>query len=74
MKVEVQRFTRVEGKPFGLDAVAGMDALKSELQDSFIKPLRFKFMVEKLRKDSTPVISTESSASVTTTRDLAQKL
>jgi SpoVK/Ycf46/Vps4 family AAA+-type ATPase len=74
IKVEVQRFTRVEGKSWGFNAVAGMDELKAELQDSFIKPLKFKFMVEKLRKKSVvPVISTESSASVTTTRDPAQK-
>ncbi len=49
--VEVQRFTRVEWKPFGFDAVAGMDGLKDELKDSFIKPLRFKFLVEKLKKE-----------------------
>ena len=68
--MEVQRFTRVEGKPFGFEAVAGMDSLKKELTESFIKPLRFKFLVEKMRKEKTvPVISTESSASVTTTRD-----
>jgi SpoVK/Ycf46/Vps4 family AAA+-type ATPase len=48
--VEVQHFTRVEWKPWGFDAVAGMDDLKTELGDSFIKPLRFKFMVEKLKK------------------------
>ncbi len=72
IKVEVQRFTRVEGKPFGFEAVAGMDSLKKELTESFIKPLRFKFLVEKMRKEKTaPVISTESSASVTTTRDPA---
>ena len=28
-----------------------MDDLKEELKDSFIKPLRFKFLVEKLRKN-----------------------
>ncbi len=51
--VEVQHFTRVEWKLFGFDAVAGMDGLKEELKDSFIKPLRFKFLVEKLkRKDA----------------------
>ena len=49
--VEVQHFTRVEWKPYGFDAVAGMDQLKEELKDSFIKPLRFKFMVEKLKKE-----------------------
>ncbi len=48
--LEVQRFTRMEGKPFGFEAVAGMDTLKIELQESFIKPLRFKFLVEKLKK------------------------
>ncbi len=47
--VEVQHFIRKEWKPYGFEAVAGMDALKVELQDSFIKPLRFKFMVERLR-------------------------
>ena len=48
-----------------------MEDLKQELRDSFIKPLRFKFLVEKLRKNA-PVISTESSAPMTTTRDPAQ--
>ena len=67
----VERFTRVEGKPFGFEAVAGMDALKRELRESFIKPLRFKFLVEKMRKKSTTVISTELSVPVTTTRELA---
>ena len=49
----------MEGKPFGFEAVAGMDALKRELRESFIKPLRFKFLVEKMRKNSTAVISTD---------------
>lgn len=50
--IEVQHFERKPGKPFGFEAVAGMDALKTELQESFIKPLRFKFLVEKLQKES----------------------
>ena len=29
-----------------------MDDLKKELQESFIKPIRFKFLVEKLRKSN----------------------
>ena len=49
--VEVQHFVRKEWKPFGFEAVAGMDTLKEELKDSFIKPLKFKFLVEKLRKN-----------------------
>ena len=60
----------MEGKPFGFEAVAGMDGLKQELRESFIKPLRFKFLVEKMRKNSTAVIATESYVPVTT-RDLA---
>ncbi len=53
--VEVQHFVRKEWKPWGFEAVAGMDELKAELQDSFIKPLRFKFLVEKLRKENSPL-------------------
>lgn len=67
--VEVQHFVRKEWKPWGFEAVAGMDSLKTELQDSFIKPLHFKFLVEKLKKSDASVISTESSVPVTTTRD-----
>ena len=57
--VEVQHFTRVEWKPFGFDAVAGMDDLKEELKDSFIKPLRFKFLVEKLKREDAENPKTE---------------
>ena len=67
--LEVERFTRVEGKPFGFEAVAGMDGLKQELRESFIKPLRFKFLVEKMRQKSTTVISTDPAERET--RELA---
>ncbi len=59
--VEVQHFVRKEWKPWGFEAVAGMDELKAELQDSFIKPLRFKFLVEKLKKQSHPELDSGSS-------------
>lgn len=49
--IEVQHFTHIEWKPWGFEAVAGMDSLKDELKDSFIKPLKFKFLIEKLRKE-----------------------
>lgn len=49
--VEVQHFVKKEWKPWGFEAVAGMDSLKNELKDSFIKPLKFKFLVEKLKKE-----------------------
>ena len=50
--VEVQRFVRKEGKPWGFEAVAGMNTLKKELKESFIKPLKFKFLVEKLQHET----------------------
>jgi hypothetical protein len=37
-----------------------MDGLKEELKDSFIKPLRFKFLVEKMRLQSPPPEKGES--------------
>jgi hypothetical protein len=49
--IEVQRFVKKEGKPWGFEAVAGMESLKEELKDSFIKPLRFKFLIEKLKRE-----------------------
>jgi SpoVK/Ycf46/Vps4 family AAA+-type ATPase len=48
--VEVQHFVRKEWKPWGFEAVAGMDDLKKELMDSFIKPIRFKFLIERIKK------------------------
>lgn len=61
MAVEVQRFTRVEGKPYGFEAVAGMDDLKKELTDNFIEPIRFKFLVERLRREKTDAAIISSS-------------
>ncbi len=55
--LKVEKFTRVEGKLFGFDAVAGMDGLKEELKQSFIKPLRFKFLIEKLKKADKSLLS-----------------
>ena len=55
--VEVLHFVRKEWKPYGFDAVAGMDILKAELTESFIKPLRFKFLVEKLKKENETLLS-----------------
>lgn len=52
LPIEVQRFQKKEWKPWGFEAVAGMDVLKKELQESFIKPLRFKFMVERLKSEA----------------------
>lgn len=50
--LEVEYFTMKNPETWGFKGIAGMDDLKKELQESFIAPLRFKFLVEKLRKDS----------------------
>lgn len=50
--LKVEHFVKKEWSPWGFEAVAGMDSLKEELKDSFIKPLKFKFLIEKLKKES----------------------
>jgi SpoVK/Ycf46/Vps4 family AAA+-type ATPase len=49
--VQVQYFTKKDSANWGFAGVAGMEKLKTELTDSFIKPLRFKFLIEKLKKE-----------------------
>jgi len=39
-----------------------MDSLKNELRESFIKPLKFKFLVEKLRKEKQMLKNSEMGA------------
>lgn len=55
--LKVEHFEKKEWSPWGFEAVAGMDTLKEELKDSFIKPLKFKFLIEKLKKESTSLSS-----------------
>ncbi len=50
-KIEVQHFTKKDPSTWGFSGVAGMEKLKNELTDSFIKPLRFKFLIEKIKKE-----------------------
>lgn len=50
-KIEVQHFTKKDPSTWGFAGVAGMEKLKNELTDSFIKPLRFKFLIEKIKKE-----------------------
>lgn len=49
--VQVQYFNKKDPNNWGFAWVAGMEKLKTELTDSFIKPLRFKFMIDKLKKE-----------------------
>ncbi len=50
--LKVEHFVKKDPANWGFAGVAGMEKLKEELKDSFIKPLKFKFLVEKLRTES----------------------
>lgn len=50
--IEIKQFEKKDESTWGFAGVAGMQALKTELSESFIKPLRFKFLVERLRAES----------------------
>ena len=50
--LEVEYFTMKNPETWGFKGIAGMDDLKKELSESFIAPLRFKFLVEKLKKEA----------------------
>jgi SpoVK/Ycf46/Vps4 family AAA+-type ATPase len=47
----VKYFTKKDDATWGFHGIAGMADLKKELEESFIKPLRFKFLIEKLQKE-----------------------
>jgi hypothetical protein len=49
--LEVEYFVMKNPETWGFKGIAGMDDLKKELSESFIAPLRFKFLVEKLKKE-----------------------
>ncbi len=51
LKVDVQYFENKNPKTFWFLWIAWLDDLKQELKESFINPLKFKFLVEKLEKD-----------------------
>ena len=59
--LEVQHFVKKDETTWGFAWVAGMENLKQELRDSFIKPLRFKFMIERLKQKSHPELDSGSS-------------
>ena len=48
IKMKVEYFENKNPKTFGFLWIAGLDDLKQELKESFINPLKFKFLVEKL--------------------------
>ncbi len=55
--LKVEHFVKKDPANWGFAGVAGMEKLKEELKDSFIKPLKFKFLVEKLKKEQVDVMN-----------------
>ncbi len=49
--INIQYFENKNPDTFGFNWVAGMEELKINLRENFIKPLKFKFLVEKLEKE-----------------------
>jgi len=54
LKVEVEYFENKNPKTYGFAWIAWLEDLKQELQESFINPLKFKFLVEKLETSPQP--------------------
>jgi len=50
--INIQYFENKNPDTFGFAWVAGMEELKTNLRENFIKPLKFKFLVEKLEKEA----------------------
>lgn len=51
LTVEIEYFTKKNPATWGFAWVAGLNELKNELRENFIKPLQFKFMVKKLDEE-----------------------
>lgn len=49
--IVIERFVKKNPDTWGFNGIAGMDDLKAELLESFIGPLNFKFMAEKMKKE-----------------------
>lgn len=50
-EIEIKFPKNKDSKTYGFAWVAGMKELKEELKEHFIKPLKFKFLVQNLEKD-----------------------
>ncbi len=50
INIQVKYFKKDNLKTWGFAGIAGMEDLKQELKESFINPLKFKFLVENLEK------------------------
>lgn len=50
--LKVEYFEMKNPETYGFKGIAGMQDLKKELQESFIAPLRFKFLIAKLEREN----------------------
>jgi len=50
LNIEVKYFENKNPKTWGFAGIAGMEDLKQELKESFINPLKFKFLIQNLEK------------------------
>ena len=48
--IEIRYPKNKDSKTYGFAGVAGMADLKEELKENFIKPLKFKFLVQNMEK------------------------
>jgi len=81
VKIEVKYFENKNPKTWGFAGIAGLEDLKQELKESFINPLKFKFLVEGLEKqkslpqqDSSPQPSPEGEGELDKKNELYIKL
>lgn len=51
LTIEIQYFENKNPATFWFNWIAGMKELKTNLKESFIKPLKFKFLVQKLEEE-----------------------
>ncbi len=54
MKFEVEYFKDINPKIYWFAWIAGLEDLKQELKESFINPLKFKFLIKKLETSPQP--------------------
>ena len=60
--INIKYFENKNPETWGFNGVAGMNELKENLRENFIKPLKFKFLMQELEKTSSSVyFSTQTS-------------
>ncbi len=70
--LEVEYFTMKNPETWGFKGIAWMDDLKKELQESFVAPLRFKFLVEKLKNEAENTTQSDTDPKVALYKKLSE--